>query len=94
MQADRFFRTDCTEIIPKWRQTSDTEHRSRAGRVKIKLDPVKDLLPQLIENHSRNLNPVLNELEKKHGIKVCKSTLQTFLKGVRFQAEARANARN
>ncbi|OAV67754.1 hypothetical protein Barb6XT_01256 [Bacteroidales bacterium Barb6XT] len=54
---------------------------------KIKLDPVKDLLPQLIENHSRNLNPVPNELEKKHGAEVCKSTLQTFLKGIRLQAE-------
>lgn len=48
---------------------------------KIKLESVKELLPELVQKHSRNLNPVLAELETKHNIKVCKLTLQNFLKG-------------
>lgn len=48
---------------------------------KVKLAPVAELLPELVEKHSRNLKPILAILEKKHGIKVSKVTLQTFLKG-------------
>ena len=51
---------------------------------KVKLNEVKDLLPELVEKHSRNLNPILAILEKEYNIKVCKSTLQNFLKGAGF----------
>ena len=52
-----------------------------SGRgAKVKLESVKDLLPALIQEHSRNLNPILDELETKHNIQVCKLTLQNFLK--------------
>lgn len=52
-----------------------------SGRgAKVKLESVKDLLPALIQEHSRNLNPILDELETKHNIQVCKLTLKNFLK--------------
>lgn len=51
---------------------------------KIKLTPVKDLLEDLVKEHSRNLNPVLSELETNHNIKVCKLTLQNFLKDAKL----------
>lgn len=47
---------------------------------KIKLYGVKELLPDLVKEHSRNLNPILDELFQKHNIQVCKLTLQNFLK--------------
>jgi transposase len=49
---------------------------------KVKLNDVKDLLPKLVEKHNRNLNPILEILEKEHNIKVCKLTLHNFLKGI------------
>jgi len=52
-----------------------------SGRgAKVKLESVKDLLPKLVHEHSRNLNPILDELNAKHNIQVCKLTLQNFLK--------------
>jgi transposase len=52
-----------------------------AGRgAKVKLEAVKSLLPDLIQSHSRNLNPILEELKTKYNIQVCKLTLQNFLK--------------
>lgn len=47
---------------------------------KVKLEPVRELLPDLVNQHSRNLNPILKELQSKHNISVCKLTLQNFLK--------------
>ncbi|MDR1054607.1 MAG: hypothetical protein LBL90_02005 [Prevotellaceae bacterium] len=49
---------------------------------KIKLSAVKNLLPDLLKEHSRNLNPLIDELYQKHNIQVCKLTLQNFLKGL------------
>lgn len=51
---------------------------------KVKLEPVRELLPDLVREHSRNLNPILEELESKHNICVCKLTLQNFLKDLRL----------
>lgn len=31
----------------------------------IKLDPIKELLPEMIEQHSRNLNPILEDISKQ-----------------------------
>jgi transposase len=54
----------------------------KKGRgVKVKLRPVAELLPELVEKHNRNLKPILAILEKEHHIKVSKQTLQNFLKG-------------
>lgn len=47
---------------------------------KVKLESVKELLPEMIKEHNRNLNPVLDELASKYNITVCKATLQSFLK--------------
>jgi transposase len=47
---------------------------------KIKLESVKSLLPNLVQDHSRNLNPILEELKTNYNIQVCKLTLQNFLK--------------
>ena len=47
---------------------------------KVKLAPVADILPDLVHQHSRNLNLVLDILAKNHQIVVCKLTLQNFLK--------------
>lgn len=47
---------------------------------KVKLDSVKELLPELFDKHARNLTPILEELQSKHHISVCKLTLQNFLK--------------
>lgn len=56
-----------------------------SGRgAKVKLEPVRDLLPNLVKEHSRNLNPILEELQSKYNISVCKLTLQNFLKDLRL----------
>lgn len=52
-----------------------------AGRgAKLKLEPLKEKLNDLVKEHNRNLNPLLHLLETQYHIKVCKSTLQAFLK--------------
>lgn len=55
-------------------------YSAKGQGAKLKLEPVADLLPNLVEEHSRNLNPILDILEKEHSINVCKLTLQNFLK--------------
>ena len=57
----------------------------KAGRgAKSKLEGVKELIPQLVKEHSRNLNTVLDILEQEYAIKICKKTLQVFLKAERL----------
>jgi len=51
---------------------------------KVKLEQVRDKLPEMVEKHSRNLNPVLHWLDNEHNIKICKQTLRTFLKDARI----------
>ncbi|OAV63837.1 Transposase [Bacteroidales bacterium Barb6] len=83
-----------SRLFDAWEQVKTGDKyaalRIASGRgAKVKLLKVMDLLPELAQNHSRNLNPMLDSLEKEHGIKVCKSTLQTFLKEVGIQVETR-----
>ncbi|GHV39091.1 hypothetical protein FACS1894179_03480 [Bacteroidia bacterium] len=47
---------------------------------KVKLAAVKEQIKDMLEEHNRNLNPILSTLEYKYHIKVCKLTLQNFLK--------------
>jgi transposase len=47
---------------------------------KRKLEPVKELLPEILEANNRNINLTVNELDREHSIKVCKVTLRNFLK--------------
>lgn len=66
-----------------WESASDKYSTLSIGTgrgAKIKLSAVKDLLPDLVREHSRNLNLILDELYQKHNIQVCKLTLQNFLK--------------
>lgn len=51
---------------------------------KLKLKDVAHLLPDMVEEHCRNLNLVLVILDNEYGIKICKLTLQNFLKGTRL----------
>jgi hypothetical protein len=51
---------------------------------KFKLEQVRDKLPELVEKHSRNLNPIIHCLDIEHNIRICKQTLQTFLKDARL----------
>lgn len=74
-------------LLDSWEQSNEDDKFSVLypldGRgVKMKLTPVADILPELIEQHNRNLKPVLEILEKEYSIKVCKLTLQSFLKGI------------
>lgn len=51
---------------------------------KVKLEQVRDKLPEMVEKHSRNLNPILHRLDIEYNIKICKQTLRTFLKDARL----------
>ena len=53
----------------------------KKGRgAKLKLKKVADLIPELVKENSRNLNVVLDILEREHQIKITKQTLINFLK--------------
>jgi len=57
----------------------------KEGRgAKSKLLPVQDLLPDLLKENSKNANAVLAVLSEQHNIKICKKTLQNFLKETRL----------
>lgn len=51
---------------------------------KVKLEQVRDKLPEMVEKHCRNLNPILDCLDIEYNIKICKQTLRTFLKDARI----------
>jgi hypothetical protein len=51
---------------------------------KFKLEQLRDILPTMVKEHNRNLNPILHWLDIEHNIKICKQTLQTFLKETRL----------
>lgn len=76
-------RRSLERLFNSW-ESSDNKYQTLSisnGRgAKSKLSPVKDLLADLVEAHARNLNPILEELQAKHNIQVCKLTLQNFLK--------------
>jgi transposase len=57
----------------------------KKGRgAKLKLKIVAGILPELVKENSRNLNVVLDILEREHQLKITKQTLITFLKGTRI----------
>jgi transposase len=79
-------------LLNKWSDSNVTcklslLYSSKGQGAKLKLSTVADILPGLIEQHNRNLKPILEILEKEHSIKVCKSTLQHFLKGAGLYME-------
>lgn len=57
----------------------------KPGRgAKSKLEPVKEVVSNLLEANNRNLNSVLAILKEEHKISVSKSTLRIFLKKERL----------
>ena len=65
----------------KWEKEGLNSLPITAGRgVKTRLKGLEDVLSKQLEIHSRNLKNVLLHLEEKHNIRICKKTLQNFLK--------------
>ena len=48
--------------------------------VKTRLKGLEKVISEQLEVHSRNLKNVLLQLEENHEIRICKKTLQNFLK--------------
>ena len=75
-----------TLFFNAWEQAKNLAQKKKTlsikgGRgAKLKLEPVKNILPDLVKQNSRNLNVVLSILEKEHAIKITKPTLRNFLK--------------
>jgi len=74
------------KLIEKWDSLESGKRLSalyslNGQGAKVKLEPVADILPELVDKHNRNLKPILEILENEYCIKVCKSTLHNFLKG-------------
>jgi transposase len=75
-----------SKLLSTWENGEDVQRfealRVAKGRgAKVRLSPVAEMLPELVEKHSRNLKPILAILENEYSIKVSKQTLQNFLKG-------------
>lgn len=51
---------------------------------KNKLQSIEKQIPELMVKHEGNLNFVVENIEKQYGIKICKLTLQNFLKAARI----------
>lgn len=78
-------RTTLYYFFNSWEQSSDSEKFNTLsigkGRgAKVKLSGVKQELKEMLVEHNRNLNPILDLLESQYQIQVCKLTLQNFLK--------------
>ncbi len=65
----------------KWKKEGLNYLPITTGRgVKTRLKGLEEVLSKQLEIHSRNLKNVLLHLEEKHNIRICKKTLQNFLK--------------
>jgi len=70
-----------------WDKAEDIEEKQKTlsikqGRgAKTKLASVRDVITDMMEENNQNLNAILSVLDEKYHTKVCKATLQNFLKG-------------
>ena len=65
----------------KWESEGVNSLPIATGRgVKTRLKGYEQDISEQLETHSRNLKNVLLHLEEKHKIRICKKTLQNFLK--------------
>lgn len=65
----------------KWQEQGVNSLPITNGRgVKTRLKGLENVLSEQLESHSRNLKNVLLYLEEHHDIRICKKTLQNFLK--------------
>jgi transposase len=75
-----------TAFFDAWEQAKDWSEKVKTLRIKkgrgakLKLEKFKEIIPVLVKENSRNLNVILGILERKHQIKISKSTLKNFLK--------------
>lgn len=58
----------------------DSLEIAKGRGVKTKLKGLEKEIEKELKLHSRNLKNVLEYIEKEHSIKICKKTLQNFLK--------------
>jgi transposase len=76
-----------SRLLDAWEATASENRfsvlRHAPGKgAKMKLKPIEEHLPDLMEKNNRDLNFVLKEIENEYNIKICKVTLQTFLKDI------------
>lgn len=81
-----------SKLLDAW-ERSEPDNRFSVLRhaegqgAKSKLKPIEKQISELMEKHNRNLNIVLQEIENEYNIKICKVTLQNFLKGTRLSLQ-------
>jgi len=80
-------------LINAWEKADEANRfsvlRQAEGQgAKKKLSQVEAQIPDLMEKHGRNLDLVLEDIQKQFGINVCKLTLQIFLKDAGLYLEA------
>jgi transposase len=79
-------RLKISRFFDAWEKAHGLEEKKKTLRIKkgrgakLKLEKVQDIVPSLVKEHHRNLNVVLNILEKEYHIHISKNTLKTFLK--------------
>lgn len=77
--------TAVERLLNSW-EKSEPENRfsvlkqAKGQGAKVKLKPIEKQIPELMEKHDRNLKFVLQDIENQYDIKICKITLQNFLK--------------
>ena len=79
-------------LLDSWERANEKNRfsvlrQAKGQGAKVKLSSIADQIPKLVENNNRNLNLVIEDIEKLYGIKVCKLTLQNFLKENRLYLE-------
>ena len=74
-------RRSIERLFNSWEENKYDSLVIAKGRgVKTKLKGLEKEIEKELERHSRNLKNVLEYIEKEHSIKICKKTLQNFLK--------------
>jgi transposase len=72
-------------LLNAW-EAAESENRfsilrtAKGQGAKLKLQGIEKEIPVLMEKNDRNLNFVLDDIEKQFGIKISKLTLRNFLK--------------
>lgn len=79
-------RTTLYHLFNRWESSVNRKDKFKAlsigkGRgTKPKLDSVRDVLPGLVKKYNEKISVILRVLEVNYDIKVCRLTLQKYLK--------------
>jgi len=79
-------RTTLYHLFNRWESSTNWKDKFKAlsigkGRgAKPKLDPVRDVLPDLVKKCNGKTKLIHRELKKKYGIIVCRATLRSYLR--------------